>query len=48
MEFQICTGSKENIGVTRQNGTISFSLLGKIFFLQNTENSPRRVGKKKI
>ena len=26
MEFQICTGSKENIGVTRQNGTISFSL----------------------
>ncbi len=30
MEFQICTGSKENIGVTKQNGTISFSLQAEI------------------
>lgn len=26
MDFQICTGNKENIGVTRQNGIISFSM----------------------
>lgn len=25
MDFQICTGSKENVGVTRQNGIVSFS-----------------------